>query len=101
MHPCSVKLFFVNFSEILLCVAVSCMQKFVEDNWTGPLGLGGDSKATFISNKSALSGLSLDGETIYNRIANPHLLLLARFILTNTPVKSHLKVKSKSNTGKI
>ncbi|XP_061601596.1 tetratricopeptide repeat protein 27 isoform X2 [Cololabis saira] len=82
----------INRERVVLALAVSCLQMFVQSNWTGPplslhiwdllpaaLRLSQDPQSWA---EAVHASLLLDGESAYSLVSNPFLLLLARVILT-------------------
>ncbi|XP_077468904.1 tetratricopeptide repeat protein 27 [Stigmatopora argus] len=91
------------FRELVVMVlAVSCLQMFVQSNWTGPplsvhlsdhlpLALLPSEPQSMI--EAIHSCLLLDGESVYSLVSNPFLLLLARVILAKCSSKmEHLQL---------
>ncbi|KAM9847941.1 tetratricopeptide repeat protein 27 [Aulostomus maculatus] len=85
-----------NRELAVMILAVSCLQLFVQSNWTGPLPsihisdllpLALLSTQPQSQNEAVHSSLLLDGESVYSLVANPFLLLLARVILTKCSCK--------------
>ncbi|XP_028323482.1 tetratricopeptide repeat protein 27 isoform X2 [Gouania willdenowi] len=80
-----------NRELIILAVAVSCLHLFAQSNWTGPpvsphICDRLISQTQFLD-EAICASLLLDGESIYNLVANSFLLLLARVILTKCSSK--------------
>ncbi|XP_057703701.1 tetratricopeptide repeat protein 27 [Corythoichthys intestinalis] len=92
-----------SFRELVVMVlAVSCLQMFVQSNWTGPslsIHLSDLLPLVLLSSQpqstveAIHSCMLLDGESVYSLVANPFLLLLARVILTKCSSKmGHLQL---------
>ncbi|OWF36544.1 tetratricopeptide repeat protein 27-like [Mizuhopecten yessoensis] len=83
----------------LLCVAISCLQLFVQGNWTGPplQSVPSDYLPEIFSSPEqfkklhnyVLEELSMDGEPVYDKCLRIELLFVARFILLDC--REHLK----------
>ncbi|XP_060070565.1 tetratricopeptide repeat protein 27-like [Ylistrum balloti] len=75
----------------LLCVAISCLQLFVQGNWTGPplQSIPSDHLPQIFSapqqlkklHNYVLEELSMDGEPVYDKCLRIELLFMARFLL--------------------
>ncbi|XP_033735526.1 tetratricopeptide repeat protein 27-like isoform X3 [Pecten maximus] len=75
----------------LLCVAISCLQLFVQSNWTGPLlkSMPSDHLPNIFSSPEqfkklhnyVLEEMSTDGEPVYDKCLCIELLFVARFLL--------------------
>ncbi|XP_039994991.1 tetratricopeptide repeat protein 27 isoform X2 [Xiphias gladius] len=85
-----------NRELVVMALAVSCLHMFVQSNWTGPPvsihisdllppALLSFQPQTLV--EAVHSSLLLDGESVYNLVANPFLLLLASVILTKCSSK--------------
>uniref|UniRef100_A0A8D3CNW7 Tetratricopeptide repeat protein 27 n=1 Tax=Scophthalmus maximus TaxID=52904 RepID=A0A8D3CNW7_SCOMX len=77
-----------------MALAVSCLQMFVQSNWTGPpvsVHISDLLPSALLSSQSTgilfVTILLLDGESVYSLVANPFLLLLASIILTKCSSK--------------
>ncbi|KAF0027625.1 tetratricopeptide repeat protein 27 isoform X1 [Scophthalmus maximus] len=79
-----------------MALAVSCLQMFVQSNWTGPpvsVHISDLLPSALLSSQPQTlveaihSSLLLDGESVYSLVANPFLLLLASIILTKCSSK--------------
>uniref|UniRef100_A0A8D3CL75 Tetratricopeptide repeat protein 27 n=1 Tax=Scophthalmus maximus TaxID=52904 RepID=A0A8D3CL75_SCOMX len=80
-----------------MALAVSCLQMFVQSNWTGPpvsVHISDLLPSALLSSQvgnqphpAIHSSLLLDGESVYSLVANPFLLLLASIILTKCSSK--------------
>uniref|UniRef100_A0A8D3DFZ7 Tetratricopeptide repeat protein 27 n=1 Tax=Scophthalmus maximus TaxID=52904 RepID=A0A8D3DFZ7_SCOMX len=78
-----------------MALAVSCLQMFVQSNWTGPpvsVHISDLLPSALLSSQVGNQPhpallLLLDGESVYSLVANPFLLLLASIILTKCSSK--------------
>lgn len=76
-------------NEELLCLAISALQAFVQDNFLGPLlnesdefkGLQWHSDVERIGDESLRNYLMSDGEEINSNVNHPELLAVAKYIL--------------------
>ncbi|XP_053093576.1 tetratricopeptide repeat protein 27 isoform X1 [Pangasianodon hypophthalmus] len=82
----------------MLALAVSCLNLFVQSNWTGPpfvlhvsdflpSALLDKHKEVGAVTSVLLSSLLLDGECVYSLLSNPLLLLMARVLLVTCAEK--------------
>lgn len=83
-------------NEELMCLAISALQAFVQDNFVGPLlneddefkQLPWHADVECIGIESVRNYLMSDGEEINTNVKHPELLAVAKFILTH--LQSHL-----------
>lgn len=84
-------------NEELLCLAISALQAFVQDNFVGPLLDEGEefkrlpwhADVERIGIESVQNYLMSDGEEINTNVMHPELLAVAKFILTH--LQSHFE----------